>query len=127
MFWHGSSFGTVITNFVCLTVVKTTLTATTKIFFNANSAYSGFHYVDDILFTLYPIIFTQYFFYNWFEVNVPFQFFGQEHLLPFKMSDNYANCRENFIRKMLSQYIWYTLYIYYAGCICFYITFNCLS
>ena len=127
MFWHGSNFGYVISNFICMTIVKTTLTATTKIHFNHISNYSGFHYVDDIMFVAYPIFFTQFFFYNWFEMNVPNQFTNNEDKLPFKMSENYAHYRDNFIRNMPKQYMWYSLFIYYAGYVCFYITFNAQS
>jgi P-type E1-E2 ATPase len=57
-FWHGSSFGTVITTFICMTVIKTTLTATAKVYYNAYAGWSGFHYVDDMLFSFYPIVYT---------------------------------------------------------------------
>ena len=82
-----------------MTVIKTTLTATAKVYYNAYAGWSGFHYVDDMLFSAYPIVYTQYSFYNWFEINVPNQFYEKEESkLPFKMSENYAHNRENTIR-----------------------------
>lgn len=113
-----------MSTFVCMTVIKTTLTATAKVYFNDFAAYSGFHYVDDMLFSLYPVIYTQYFFYNWFEINVPNQFWGKEELLPFKMSENYAHSRDNIIRRLLKTYAWYTLFIYISGFFGFYVTFK---
>ena len=58
LFWHGSSFGYNMTNFICLIISKSIISGATKLVFNLFTGFSASDFVDDFFFTMYAVFLT---------------------------------------------------------------------
>jgi len=58
LFWHGSSFGYNIVNFIILIIAKAIITGATKLFFNFQTGFSASDFVDDFFFIGYATFLT---------------------------------------------------------------------
>ena len=58
LFWHGTSFGYNISNFICLIISKAVITGATKLVLNLRAGFSASDFVDDFFFTAYAIFLT---------------------------------------------------------------------
>ena len=123
LFWHGSSFAYNITNFICLIISKAIITGATKLFFNILAGFSASDFVDDFFFICYAIILTQYGAYLWNEFQINKQkYVNKEHLLGFKLSENYAMVRNVFVKRFKRRFLVFMVSTYWASFVCIVIT-----
>ena len=70
LFWHGSNFGFLITQFMCMILSKAIMSGATKLYFNIYAAFSASDFVDELLFVAYSTLLTQYLFYMWTDIQI---------------------------------------------------------
>lgn len=128
MFWHGSSFGYSITYYINLSICKAIITGACKLMFNLNAGFSATDFVDDLMFTAYAILLTQYGFYLWTEVQVSRERYSHdESLLKYKLSEQYTVYRDVFIKKLLRRFFIFVAMTYWASAWCYAITQTALK
>ena len=96
--------------------------------FNLNAGFSATDFVDDLMFTAYAILLTQYGFYLWTEVQVSRERYSHdESLLKYKLSEQYTVYRDVFIKKLLRRFFIFVAMTYWASAWCYAITQTALK
>ena len=117
-----------MTNFICLILSKAVITGATKLWFNLYAGLSATDFVDDFFFIVYTVFLTQYGHYTWTEKQLSNQRYSHdESLLKYKLSENYAMIRDNFIKKFKQRWCIFLVMTYWASFCCYLVTMTTMK
>lgn len=124
MFWHGNNWATKLTNYILITIAKTSIFGLSSLFYNLFAYSSSVNYVTDTMFSVYSVNVTFLGFYNWFEQVVSRELhYEDESKLKFTMAEHYRYQRDVTIKNQYRNFTVFMSTVYYSSIVCFMLPF----
>ena len=123
LFFHGSSYGHSLTNYIVCEITRMTLFGFTVFFYSFMNGFSGTHFIQNFLMIYYAC--SSYGFYSVIENNVN-NLDHEEGETEISITENYKHCRNGQGEKMLRKFAIFSGFAYVGGAIATFIPFYAL-
>lgn len=119
LFWHGTNFLYRLMQYMLIIIAKTGIYGLIQLFYNLYADFSAQSPIPDPLQFTYSAIVAQVGFFVNFETLLPARKYKyREDLLPFKLSELYANTKLFSYQKQGRNFFRFLVFTYYSAVIC---------